>query len=336
MTNKGKLTAAERDKLANLYAAGVSVSEIARRLNRSKSTISEEIKRNRRWDVEHGYVYEAIFAHEQTIEKRKQARVRPLLKNSWIYRYVMNGLRHGWSPEQIEGRLKRNHAGNYHRTIGHEAIYQYIFHPNNKEDALWEFLPRKQKKRKKQTGRSVHRSRIPDRISISQRPEEVNERSEFGHWEGDTVEGRRGVGDGVRTEVERSSRFLIARKVGRISSEETIAVQLQIFSSLPAYARKSETTDNGREHHKHMQLQTNLDMNTYFCHPYSSHERGTNENTNGLLRRYFPKRTDFSTVTQEEIDDVTNELNNRPRKCLSYQTPLEVFTERIADRSDCR
>lgn len=330
-----KIRSWERDKISILVAQEQTISEIARQLNRSKGTISEEIKRNRRWDEESGqWVYEAIYAHEETIQKRKRARRRPLLKNKWIYQYVIEGLRRGWSPEQIEGRLKRDYLGEYHKNIGHEAIYQYIYSEEVKEEKLWEYLPRKQKKRKKQTGRYVHKSRIPNRVSISKRPEVVNNREEFGHWEGDTVEGQRGVGDGIRTEVERKSRYLIARKVGKIAAEETIQAQLAIFSSIPLQARKSETMDNGKEHHKHEQLQNQLSMKTYFCHPYASCERGTNENTNGLLRRYFPKKTDLSTVTQEELDDVVFEINTKPRKVLNYQTPLEVFIHLLSDRSD--
>ncbi|MCA9371998.1 IS30 family transposase [Candidatus Woesebacteria bacterium] len=337
MKKIGKLTPQERDRLAILLAKGVKLSEIARRLDRSKSTISDEIKRNRRWDREkQNFVYEAIFAQEEADQRMVTRRKRPRLKNKWIYRYVTQHLGMGWSPEQIEGRLKLKHKGDYHKTIGHEAIYQYVFDPQNKKEGLWEYLPRKQKKRKKQKGRGVHHSRIPDRISIHSRPGTIERRTEFGHFEGDTVEGRRSVGDGIHTEVERVSRITFAVKVKEISSTEGVRAQKEIFGELPEKARRSTTLDNGKENHLHFKLKTELNMDTYFADPYSSWQRGTNEYHNGLIRRYLPKGTDFSDLTQDELDDILWEINNRPRKCLGYYTPLEVFNKHLTDRSDSK
>lgn len=329
MKNKGKLAPMERDQLAVFLAQNVSLSEIGRRLSRSKSTISEEVKRNRRWDkIKECFVYEAIFAQDETDKRMVKRRIRPSLKNKWIWTYVIEHLRMGWSPEQIEGRLKREYGNDYHYTIGHEAIYQYIYSPQNKDENLMEYLPRKQKGRKKQNGRSVHKVRIQARVSIHKRPEKVNNRQEFGHFEGDTVEGIRSVGDGIHTEVERLSRITFATKVQSITSEEGIKAQQKIFTDLPQKARRSTTLDNGRENHLHMRLKS-IGMKTYFADPYASWQRGTNENHNGLLRRYLPKGTNFQTVTQEELNDIVNEINNRPRKVLKYQTPLEVFNEHL-------
>jgi IS30 family transposase len=329
---KCKLGKKERGVIAQMIAQGKKVREIARTLGRSPSTISDEVKRNSVWDGEK-VVYEAIEAQEQYSTRKIKAGKRNALKNEWVYRYTIEHLRENWSPEQIAGRLNREHPLVKSRTIGVETIYRYIYHPTNKDEAWWEYLPRGQKKRRRQKGRSVHKSRIPDRVSINERPTKVNRRKEFGHHEGDTVEGLRSVGDGIHTEVERVSRKLFAKKVEAITSEETVRVQQDIFNPLPPQARRSTTLDNGKENHMHYQLK-NLGMKTFFAHPYSSYERGTNENTNGLLRRYFPKRTDFRTVTQEELDDVVEELNNRPRKVLQYQTPNEVFTSYITNCSD--
>jgi transposase, IS30 family len=178
-------------------------------------------------------------------------------------------------------------------------------------------------------GRRSWTVKIPRRVSIRERPEPINTREEFGHWEGDTV-----VGDkhktGTHTEVERISRLLFAYQVPRIRAKETYLAQLCIFSALPKQARKSTTLDNGSEHYLHTLLQDELGMQTYFADPYSSWQRGTNEYTNGLLRRYFPKRTDFRTVSQDEINDVVHRLNNIPRKVLHYKTPTEVFTEQLS------
>lgn len=313
-----------------MLAQGKKIREIARGLCRSPSTISDEVSRNRVWNGDK-FIYESIVAQKEYERRKSKAGKREPLKNKWLYQYTIDHLQLGWAPEQISGRLKRKHPLIKSRTVGMETIYRYIYDPKNIDDHLWEYLPRGQKKRKKQKGRSVHTNHIEARISISNRLAKVNKRKEFGHFEGDTVEGKRSIGDGIHTEVERVSRMLFARKVLRINSEETIKVQTDLFSGLPPLARKSTTLDNGRENHLHMKLNTTLNMKTYFCHPYASYERGTNENTNGLLRRYLPKQTDFSTLSQAELDEIVLEINNRPRKVLKYQTAKEVFTSYCSD-----
>ena len=333
MKNHKKIGKSERGLIARMLAQGKKIREIARKLCRSPSTISEEVSRNQVWDGDK-FVYESIIAQEEYEKRKSIAGKREPLKNKWLYQYVIDHLQLGWAPEQISGRLKLKHPLIKSRTVGMETIYRYVYDPENKDEALWEYLPRGQKKRKKQKGRSVHKSHIKARISISKRLTKVNNRKEFGHFEGDSVEGRRSIGDGIHTEVERMSRMFFAVKVKAINSEETIKVQTEIFEKLPELARKSVTLDNGRENHLHMRLNKTLNMKTYFCHPYASYERGTNENTNGLLRRYLPKQTDFRTVTQEELDEMVLEINTRPRKVLKYQTALEVFTSLIKDCSD--
>ncbi len=249
-----------------------------------------------------------------------------------MYKYVTEHLRAGWSPDQIAGRLKRNHKDDRHWYITAETIYRWIYQSEQlKADQPWyEYLRRKQKKRKKQTGRKVYRSCIPDRVSISERPYAVNTRVEFGHWEGDTVESR-GHKNGIHTEVERMSRKIMARKISRITGPETIIAQKQLFVSLPDEARRSTTLDNGRENHLHREL-GELSMKTYFAHPYSSFERGTNEHGNWLIRYYFPKGTDFEKVSDEELQDAIEEINERPRKILDYQTANEKFAELLAEK----
>lgn len=191
-------------------------------------------------------------------------------------------------------------------------------------------MPWKRTKRRKKHGRIVHRGHISDRVSIHQRPEIVNKRVVFGHWEGDTVEGS-GHKDGIHTEVERISRLLKAAKVSAITSAQAIAAQKKIFGELPKRARHSTTLDNGRENHLHGRLKQ-LGMVTYFADPYSSWQRGTNEYHNGLLRRYLPKGTSFVDLTQEELDDIVWEINNRPRKVLNFNTPQEVFNSYLSGR----
>ncbi len=323
MKAHNKLTEGDRDQIALLKAQGCGIRKIARQLQRSPSTISEELTRNR-----FGNHYVAIHAQALTEERKKQAHKRHPLKNPSVYKYTLKKLRNGWSPEQIAGRLKLRKPDNPYWHICHETIYQFIYNPDNQAKYLWEYLPRKQKKRKKQKGRKVHRNRIPDRVSIHYRPEEANNRSQFGHWEGDSVIGRKTKNIAIQTEVERKTRFFKARLKASLSAKDTLKAQQNIFSSLPEKARKSTTLDNGKEFVKHARLR-NMGMDTYHADPYSSWQRGSNEYHNGLLRRYLPKRTDFSTITQTELNDIVKEINNRPRKCLGFYTPKEAFEKEL-------
>lgn len=322
MVRREKLTDIDRDQIAVLVSRGFGVREIGRALDREHSTILREIKRNR-----FGQNYVAIHAQHLAEDRKSNAGKRHPLKDSQTYTYTLEKLRQGWSPEQIAGRLEFDWG---RKIICHETIYQFIYKKALKEDRLWEYLPRKQKRRRKKYGRKSQRVRIPDRVSIHERPEEINNRTEIGHWEGDTVEGKGHV-DGIHTEVERVSRYFMAKKVLNITGEETIAVQMELFETLPTKVRRSTTLDNGRENHLHKRLEK-LGMKTYFADPYTSWQRGTNENTNGLLRRYLPKKTSFKNLSQEELDDIVQEINNRPRKVLQYKTPLEILSGAIQPR----
>ena len=320
MKKVNKLTDNDRDLIAILHSQGISARDIASRLGRNHTTISRELTRNR-----FGQHYVAIHAQYITNQRKSKAGKRYPLKNPKVYSYVLDRLRCGWSPEQIAGRLKREYPKDDSWWISVETIYGYIYSPEAKSKRLWEYLPWKRVKRHKKYGRKTHRGHIPQRVSIHLRPEEINQRLEFGHWEGDSVESK-GHRSGVHTEAERVSRVFQAVKVADISSSSALAAQKKIFSSLPPHSRRSTTLDNGKETHLHFELKK-LNMDTYHADPYSSWQRGTNEYHNGLLRRYFPKGTDFATVTQDELDEVVWEINNRPRKVLQYQTPLEVFNQ---------
>lgn len=326
-----KLTPEDRDSIARLDGQGCGVREIARQLGRSPSTISAELRAGLWHDHNvHAAAYVAIHAQRLRDERAKHSHKQQTLnRHPPLRAYVEQNIRCGWSPEQISGRLPLDYPYDQAMRVSHEPVYTYIYAPEQAALKLWEYLPRKQKKRRKRSGRKVHRSHIPDRVSIHERPEAVNTRTEFGHWEGDTVEGKRTVGDGIHTEVERKSRKLLARKVGRVAADETVQAQQGMFQDLPAGARRSTTLDNGRENHRHTKLKIELGMQAYFADPYSSWQRGTNENHNGLLRRYIPKQTDFTTLTQAELDDIVEEINNRPRKTLAYKTPNEVYSEEL-------
>ena len=331
MKKQKKLTAWERDQIALYHTQRISNSEIARRLGRKVSTIGRELKRNR-W----GETYIAIHAQQQAQNRASQvAHSKQPLKNPHIYAYVIEHLRDGWSPDQIAGRLKRDHPDDRHFWITAETIYRWIYEPEqiNRDDPWYAYLRRKQKKRKKYKGRMVHRGHIPDRVSIHERPEEINNRMVFAHWEGDTVEGK-GHRDGLHTEVERMSRFIMAKKVDAITSDATILVQQGMFSDLPNEARKTTTLDNGRENHLHKRLRL-LRMHVYFADPYSSWQRGTNEHGNWHLRYYFPKGTDFQTVSAEELQQVVDEINARPRKILGYMSAQEKFVQLLEEAKGC-
>lgn len=323
-----RLSPYERDLLALWQGKRLTIRESARRLGRNVSSLSRELKRNR-W--REGYV--AI--HAQTNADRRErikAHGKEPLKNADVFNYVTEKLREGWSPDQIAGRLRRDHPKDRNWKICHETIYRWIYESEQvQDDQPWyEYLRRKQKKRKKYQGRKVHRAHIPDRISIHKRPHVIDTRKEFGHWEGDTVEGK-GHKDGIHTEVERMSRLIAGRKVTAITSEVALKAQKQIFTDLPVSARRSVTLDNGRETHLHYELRTDLGMNTYHADPYSSWQRGTNEHGNWHIRYYFPKGTDFNEVSEEELQDVISEINHRPRKILKYQTAAEVFTKKLQE-----
>lgn len=334
MKSYRRLSPSERDSLAVWKAEGVSNKECARRLRRSDSTVGRELKRNS-WK---GEFYVAIHAQANAnYRESEKANGKQELKNPEVYEYVTDQLRSGWSPDQIAGKLRLLHPKDRYWWITAETIYRWIYKEEQvKCDQPWyEYLRRKQKKRKKYKGRKVHRSDIPDRISIHNRPKAVEKRHEFGHWEGDTIEGK-GHKDGVHTEVERMSRKILGRKVEQITSEVTIKVQKQLFMGVPKIARKSTTLDNGKETHLHFKLRTDLEMETYHADPYSSWQRGTNEHGNWHLRYYFPKGTDFDEVPEEELQDVIEEINNRPRKILGYFSANEMYQKLLKEAQGLR
>jgi IS30 family transposase len=303
---------------------GWSNKEIAKKLSRDVSTIGRELKRNKF----KGVVYEPL--HAQYLADNRKLRAwgaKEHLKNKKVFRYVIDHLRMGWSPEQISGRLKYvDHSNDPSWHICHETIYQYIHSgkwKHHKDEPLFEYLRRKQKKRYKKGGRSVHSLKIPDRVSIHDRPKEVEERHVPGHWEGDSIVGKAHK-SGLHTEYERVTSVTRIEKIEAIDGNETSRAQLQIFSPLPPKLRKSTTLDNGFEQFQHTRLRL-IGMQTYFADPYCSQQRGGNENANLWVRYYFPKKTDFRDVSKEEIQDVEWELNNRPRKRLQYLKPIEIW-----------
>jgi len=316
-----KFTETERQLLAQWKELCLSNKKCAHRLGRHPSTIGRELKKN---SFKKDY-YEPLHAQHKSDKRRaKTYNSKQPLKNKDLYSYVLQKLGDGWSPEQIAGRLKQKHPKDTHWHICHETIYAFIYNPKNKDKRLWEYLRRKQKSRKKTKGRKAHRIRIPNRVSIHKRPKVVDRRKQIGHWEGDSIVGR-GRKNGLHTEYERVSSITRFERLKAVTAEETRQAMRRIFDSYPKRFKKSSTLDNGSEMVKH----TESGIKCYFADPYSSWQRGGNENANLWIRYYFPKGTDFSTISDEELKDVERELNNRPRKRLQFKTPFEVSKKHL-------
>jgi transposase, IS30 family len=314
------LSPAERDEIAIYSAQGVSLNDIAMQLNRSTSTISRELKRNK------SPIYNSYLSHlaqQRASERKSNAHQRQRLKNTSIRFYVVRKLKLGWSPEQIAGRISIDHPK---LQISHEAIYQYLYDSNVRQDEdLVPYLARAHKRRQLKGHRHTHKSlHIPHRISINDRPKYILKRKQFGHWETDSVISRQSTA-ALNVTVERKSRFTKITKMQRKSAHQTRCALTRLLSRLPKHARHTITYDNGSENVDHHHVNDVLGTRSFFCNPFHSWEKGTDENTIGLIRRVFPKKTDFKSVHIDDIKKLQHRLNNRPRKCLSFSTPLEVF-----------
>ena len=244
--------------------------------------------------------------------------------------WVLDALRRGWSPELIEGRLKAQYAGDPSMRISHECLYQWIYAKPQRALDLRQYLARGRKRRTRKKGRKAKGPRIPMRVPIADRPEAVGSRKGFGHFESDTVVGAAPSRRCMNTQVERRSRRLFARLVDDKSASATARAEYEIFKDIPPAARVDRTWDNGTEASLHMLVDEALGMLTYFADPYSSWQRGSNENRNGRIRRYLPKGTSFEDLTQDELDAIVGEINDTPMKLLGYKTPNEVWDEEIA------
>ncbi|MFQ5798612.1 MAG: IS30 family transposase [Bacteroidota bacterium] len=315
-----QLSAEERDTIAYKYTQGASLSEIAGALGRNKSTISRELRRNKAPIYS---IYLANRAQQRSTARKSQAHRRPRLKRDRIRRYVRSKLMIGWSPEQIAGRLPIHHPG---FSISHEAIYQYLYDRNvRRQEDLVPFLARAHKRRQVKGHRHTHRSlHIPERTSITERPSHVLQRKQLGHWEADAVFARRSI-SGLQVVVERKTRFTKLIKLKERSARQVRCALTRTLRPYPPAARRTITYDNGSENVLHQQVNALLGTRSYFCTPFHSWEKGTVENTIGLLRRVFPKKTNFDTVSRIAIKLLERRLNNRPRKVLHYKTPREKF-----------
>lgn len=319
-----QLTSEERYVIYHLKLFKLSLREIARRLGRHHTTISREIKRN--GPIIPTWVYWHRGAHEQALRRRKLPRHYRRRDHGPLLRYVECRLRDEWSPEVIAAKLELNYPGNAKMRVSTETIYRWVYRDASQGGRLYACLCRSHKKRRRQRRYGTGRGLIPGRISIHMRPDLVAARQRFGDWEGDTVEGAKGSGL-ITTHVERKSRYLIAGKLGGKTAAETAQAANDAFRRIPKKLRHTLTLDNGKEFARFKDIERETGLTVYFADPYAAWQRGTNENTNGLLRRYFPKGMDFRNVTEESLAEAVKKLNHRPRKCLGYRTPHDVFMD---------
>ena len=319
-----QLTAQERYVIYHLKLFKLSLREIARRLGRHHSTISRELKRN--GPMVPTWVYWHEGAQEKALERRKRPRHQRRVSHAPLLKYVQCGLHEDWSPDVIAARLKMDYPEDRSMRVSIETIYRWVYRDAASGGKLFTFLRRCHKKRRKQRRYGTGRGLIPGRISIDARPDCVAIRSRFGDWEGDTVEGAKGSGY-FTTHVERKSRYLLAAKLNGKTALATVGAVSALFKRVPKALRQTLTLDNGKEFARFKEIEKNTGLAVYFADPYSAWQRGANENTNGLLRRYFPKGSDFSKVTDDRLAAVVKKINHRPRKCLGYRTPHEVFQE---------
>ena len=308
-----QLTQEQRYQISAMLKTEHSQTEIAAEIGVNKSTISRELRRNR---GQRGY--RPKQAHRYAQQRRRKAIPKRISVETWTQ--IDEKLRQDWSPEQISGWLEKNTD----TAVSHEWIYQHIYLDKRTGGDLHKHL-RCQKKRRKRAGNYDRRGKIPNQVSIEERPEIVEKRERLGDWEADTMigAGKRGA---IVTLVERKSRFTLLKQVNRRTAA---AVEAAILDLLKPYQASTHTItcDNGKEFANHQTIAQKLHTNVFFAHPYSSWERGTNENTNGLIRQYFPKGSDFSSITDDQISFVKERLNHRPRKCLDFLAPNMVFSQ---------
>ena len=321
------LTLAEREEISRSVATGQSIRSVATRLRRAPSTISREIMRNGGQEC-----YRASQADQAAWDRGRRPKTCSLAENRSLAHIVASKLQLLWSPEQIAGWLKRTYPDDETFQVSHETIYRSLFIQARGvlKKELLQYLRRTRAMRRSRhhTQKSDDRRRIRDAVSISERPATAEDRAVPGHWEGDLLCGNRS--SQIATIVERQTRYLMLVKVASKDAETFANALIKNARKLPQELYKSLTWDRGTEMAGHKRFTLATDIQVYFCDPRSPWQRGTNENTNGLLRQYFPKGTDISTYSQAKLNAIARKLNERPRKTLNYETPAERFHQSVA------
>jgi IS30 family transposase len=320
------LSFGEREEISRGIAAGDTFRAIARSLNRAVSTVSQEVAR-------HGgrRHYRAARADWAAWESARRPKLGLLSRNRQLQRIVAVKLKQDWSPQQIAGWLKDQYPGNPEMWVSHETIYRSLFvqaRGTLKKELIGHLRSKRRIRRPRHAIDGRVGERIVDAVSIRQRPAEVKDRAVPGHWEGDLVEGCRGTY--IATLVERRSRFVILIKIPDKRTDVVVGALIKAARKLPVVLRKSLTWDRGSELTDHAKFTVATDVKVYFCDPYSPWQRGSNENTNGLLRQYYPKGMDLSAVSQAQLDVVARKLNTRPRETLDWKTPAYILEASVS------
>jgi len=322
MNKYKQLTKEKRLQIEVLLKKMIPATEIANLIGFHKSTIYREIKR-------HGGIRGGYNANEaQSLAQLSKTRYKLHRKFNGEMRSIIDEkLQEKWSPEQISNYCKLNGIN----MVSHERIYQYVYEDKQSGGDLYKHLRTSSKPYRKKYGKYDRRGKIPGRVSIEERPEAVNQRKRFGDWEMDTIIGKNKK-EAVLTIVERKSRFTVIAKLERKSAGIT---RKKCINALAQYkdAVKTITSDNGSEFYQHAETAKKLDADYYFTHPYSAWEKGLNENTNGLIRQYIPKKTDLNMVSTQQLLMIANQLNDRPRKCLKWKSPIQVFMSSFENQS---
>ena len=317
----------EREEISRGLVAGLSLRRIAAQLGRAPSTISREVRRN-----DGSGKYRAASADERAWRLASRPKQCRLAVNPWLQVEVAQKLRDNWSPQQISGWLKIEYIDDPKMRVSHETIYKSLFVQARgvlKKELLSHLRTRRLVRRgKRSTTRGQPRGQIIDAVSIRERPAEIEDRAIPGHWEGDLLAG--GRNSHIATLVERQSRFLMLVKVPGKDTNSVVSALVRHIKTLPAGVMSSLTWDRGTELADHKRFSVATDVSVYFCDPQSPWQRGSNENTNGLLRQYFPKGTDLSSYSQKQLDAVARQLNSRPRKTLGFVTPAAKLAHSVA------
>lgn len=315
----------QRNELSALLRAGLKQKDIAELLGKTPSAISQEIKRNR-CDNKTGY--NARIAKNKTKNRRKIAnrRFKKIENNLWIRNYVVRKIKDYWSPEQISGRIKKDWPDDKSRHIGKDSIYKFIY--EEKQD-LVKYLRCQKGKYRRRCGTRIREKKREEQKKkrIDKRPRVVEKRGRIGDWEGDTIVGT--DKSHIMTHVERKSGFGMADKLEKGLAELTRLKTQERFEKISKNKKYTITYDNGVSFSEHELTEINTGMEIYFANPYHSWERGCNENFNGLLRQFFPKKSSFANIKQKDIENAVKLINNRPRKRHNYKTPAEIFRQKI-------
>lgn len=319
-----QLSMDERRIIARMHERKISQAEIARALRRDRSTICRELRRNfwhdRDVPIAEGYWH--VTAHGMASDRRRK--YRKLLRDPQLCAAVIDRLKDGWSPEQISGRLGLI-SGSSAR-LSHETIYQYVYSREGQDQQLARHLPERRRKRRPRHARKPRSLVFPVECAIRNRPDAINSRNEFGHWEADLMIFRKEHGSAnVATVVERKSRYTVLFRNNDRRSKPIMNQLINHLAPLPAHARQSLTFDRGLEFVSWRELQKGMGTAAWFCDPQAPWQKGTAENTNKRVRRYLPGTTDLAFVSQRDLFQLTRHINDQPRKCLGYKTPKEVF-----------